>query len=222
MKKVLSWVLLAVLALGLACPAQADGGDRVGEIISRSASLRESHSTSAKLIVSMKTGAQFEILDSYEEWYYVNYQGTYGWVRNYYVAENPIHIMPRKGDIPARAWPSRSSKHVGTLTAGEPLTVIEETHDFWIVSFRQACCYVWKEASVWLDTESANSPTLFWVTLNEKQKIRTGPGTGWKSLGEEEVGMEFRVVAQEGSWYKIAYGDYFGYVQRSKVTVKVK
>lgn len=220
MKKMVAWVLLVVLALGLCGTAQADGVDRIGEIISRSASLRENHSTSAKLLVTLKTGAQFEILDAYEEWYYVNYQGTYGWVRNYYVAENPIHIMPRKGDIPARAWPSRSSKHVGTLVAGEPLTVIEETRDFWIVSFRQACCYVWKEASVWLDTEAPNAPTLGWIVLNEKQKVYTGPGTGWKALATEEAGMEFRLVGQEGNWYKIAYGDYFAYVQKSKVTLR--
>ena len=110
--------------------------------------------------------------------------------------------------------------HVGTLVAGEPLTVIEETRDFWIVSFRQACCYVWKEASVWLDTEAPNAPTLGWIVLNEKQKVYTGPGTGWKALATEEAGMEFRLVGQEGNWYKIAYGDYFAYVQKSKVTLR--
>ena len=59
----------------------------------------------------------------------------------------------------------------------------------------------------------------FWVYLKEKQKMRTGPGTDWASLGEAEALTQLLVVGEEGKWYKVFYGDYFAYVLKSSVVV---
>lgn len=151
MKKFL--VLLAALLLAVT-PVLADGvnGQDVGEVISRSASLRVSPSTSAELIVSIKNGESFNIVGENEDWYQAEFNGQTGWIRKRYVVENPIHLVARSsGDL--YASPSVTNKMVGTYSRYDRFTVIDETSRYYLVSCRNAAAYVSRNGDFWTDED---------------------------------------------------------------------
>lgn len=153
MKKFL--VLLAALLLAVT-PVLADGvnGQDVGEVISRSASLRVSPSTSAELIVSIKNGESFNIVGENEDWYQAEFNGQTGWIRKRYVVENPIHLVARSsGDL--YASPSVTNKMVGTYSRYDRFTVIDETSRYYLVSCRNAAAYVSRNGDFWTDEDLA-------------------------------------------------------------------
>lgn len=149
-------VLLAALLL-VVTPVLADGaygpyGYDVGEVISRNASLRVSPNTSAELIVSIKNGQSFTILDANDNWYQVNFEGQVGWIRKRFVIENPIHLVARSGgDLYAN--PSLTNKLVGTYNRYERFTVIASTRDYYLISCRNATAYVSRTADFWTDED---------------------------------------------------------------------
>lgn len=166
MKKIL--VLLAALLL-VVTPVLADGvnGEDVGEVISRSASLRVSPSTSAELIVSIKNGQSFTILGENENWYQVNFEGQVGWIRKRYVVENPIHLVARSGgDL--YASPSITNKMVGSYSRYDRFTVIEETSRYYLVSCRNAAAYISRNGDFWTDDDL--------TILDNVKEVRTTSG----------------------------------------------
>ncbi|MBQ8536684.1 MAG: SH3 domain-containing protein [Clostridia bacterium] len=203
---------VAVLMVTALSAALADGGYGTGEVICLGVSLRVDHKTSAKRIRTLDNGETFTILEEYDGWYRVNHEGTEGWLLADYVAENPQHIYTRKSNIPARAWASKSSKRVGLIDANQRLTVIRELEDYWIVSFRNAMCYVSKDASVWTDWEVKQARPLFTIEMTEDTQLRTGPGKAWAAYRNCKAGERFQVVGEEGDWYKLRCDDYFAYM----------
>lgn len=161
-------VLLVTLLLAVT-PALADGvnpGD-VGEVISRTASLRVDPSTSAELIVSIKNGESFSIIGENDNWYQVVFNDQTGWIRKRYVVENPIHLVARSdGDL--FASPSVTDKMVGSYSRYDRFTVIEETSRYYLVSCRNAAAYISRNGDFWTDEDLA--------FLNNVQEIRLTSG----------------------------------------------
>lgn len=153
MKKFLVLLLTLMLAV---TPALADtyGGYSVGEVISRTASLRVSPSTSAELIVSIKNGESFSIINENDTWYQAEFNGQTGWIRKQFVVENPIHLVARSsGNL--YASPSITNKMVGTYSRYDQFTVIEQTSQYYLVSCRNAAAYISRNGDFWTDEDLA-------------------------------------------------------------------
>lgn len=205
-------VLLAALLLAVT-PVLADGvndGD-VGEVISRTASLRVSPSTSAELIVSIKNGESFSIIGENDNWYQVNFNGQNGWIRKRYVVENPIHIVARSGgDL--YASPSITNKMVGSYSRYDKFTVIEETSRYYLVSCRNAAAYVSRSGDFWTDEDLAflddvlnvrqtSVKTPLYLTADTKTKVAT-----------IAANTDLEVVGYEGDYAVVKYQTAYAYV----------
>jgi len=214
MKKLAAWVLALILLVGMvpAGLADANWGYATGECICLGVSLRTDHKTSAKKIRTIDNGETFTILEEYDGWYRVNHEGTEGWLLADYVIEEPEHLYTRKNNIPARAWASKSSKRVGLIGDNERLTVIRELENYWIVSYRNAMCYVSKDASVWLESEVKSARPYMTIEMTESTQLRTGPAKSWAKVRDTWKGERFRVVGEEGEWYKLLCDGYFAYM----------
>ncbi len=230
MRRKVRWmaVLLAVWMVFSALPAWADLPEvETGEVISQNVTLRENHSTGAATIRSLHNGDTFEILDRWEQWLYIAYfdgktaQTINGWLLNYYVAENPMHITLRNSNTPAYAYPSSASKRVGSLTKYTRLTVIAQLDKYWVVSLREAAACIPKSAKVWLDEDleywKSFEPTL--GTVIKRTTTRTGPGTNWTSVKTLNVGAKVEILGTEGEWYVILYEDTIAYIKVVDVSV---
>ena len=197
-----------------------------GEVISQNVSLRVNHSTGSTTIRSLHNGDTFEILDRWEQWLYIAYfdertaQTINGWLLNYYVVENPLHITLRNSSTAAYAYPSSNSKRVGSLVKYTRLTVIAQLDRYWVVSIREAAASIPKSAKVWLDEDleywRSFEPTL--GTVTRRTTTRTGPGTNWTSVKTLNAGATVDILGSEGSWYVIRYEDAVAYIKMADVS----
>lgn len=148
-------VLVAALLL-VVTSALADGvnGVDVGEVISRSASLRVSPDIESELIVSIKNGEEFTIIGENEDWYQAEFNGETGWIRKRYVVENPMHLVARSGGN-LYASPSITEKMVGSYSRYDRFTVIEETSRYYLISCRNAAAFVSRNGDFWTDEDLA-------------------------------------------------------------------
>ena len=227
-KKVLVWtILLAVWMLSVSWPAGADVvGTQTGEVISQNVTVRTNHTTGAAAITSLGNGETFEILDRWEEWLYIAYvdrdtlETVNGWLLNYYVVENPMHITLRNSNTAAYAYPESGSKRVGSLAKYTRLTVIAQLGRYWVVSLREAAAAIPKSAEVWLDEDLSNwtaAPSTAGAVL-KRTTTRTGPGSGWASVQTLNTGAAVEILGSEGDWYVIRYKDAVAYIKMADVT----
>lgn len=219
MKRIAAWVVMMCLMVAAVPQALADGGYATGEVICKGVSLRVDHKTSAKRLATIWNGETFDILEEYDGWYRASYNGMEGWLLMDYVMEAPEHLYTRKGNIPARAWPSKQSKRVGLIDEGVRLTVIEELDKYWIVSFRDAVCYVSKDASVWTESEAKNSQVQFRIEMLLDTDLRAGTSNSWHVVRQVKQGEQFDVVGEEGDWYIVRCGDFFGYAWKPQTKI---
>ena len=219
MKKLFAVLMVLSLLMSSVPLALADGGYAQGEVICLGVSLRRNHKTSAKKIRTLDNGETFSILEEYDGWYRVNHEGTEGWLLADYVVVEPERLYTRKSNIPARAWASKSSKRVGLIGANEQLTVIRELEDYWIVSFRNAMCYVSKDASVWRQSEVERAWPQFTIEIIQNGLMRSGPSGSWTTVKKVVPGERFQVVGEEGDWYKVLCGDFFAYAWKPDLKI---
>ena len=228
LKKVaLAAAILAVMILVSAAPALAEPvPGETGEVVSQNVTVRTGHSTSADTIGSLENGDTFQILDRWEQYLYIAYtnpdtlETINGWLLNYYVVENPIHITLRNSNTTALAYPSSDSKRVGSLTKYTRLTVIAQLDRYWVVSLREAAASIPKSAKVWLDEdlESWASTASTAGTVIKRTTTRTGPGTNWTSVQTLNIGAAVEILGSDGDWYVIKYKDAIAYVKMVDVT----
>jgi len=221
-------VLLVVMLMSVSLPALAEVPEvETGEIVSQNATLREGHTTGSATIKSLKNGETFEILERWEEWLYIAYFDQEaavtinGWLLNYYVVENPMHITLRNSNTAAYAYPASDSKRVGSLTKYTRLTVIAQLDRFWVVGLREAAAAISKSAKVWLDEDIQGWTSVVPAvgTVIKKTTTRTGPGSNWTSVKTLNVGVTVEILGSEGDWYVIRYQEAVAYIKMVDVTL---
>jgi uncharacterized protein YgiM (DUF1202 family) len=226
-KTLVAAVMVAILMMSAALPALADlPGVETGEVVSQNVTLRVGHTSGSTTVRSLHNGETFEILDRWEDWLYIAYfdtdtaQTINGWLLDYYVVENPIHITLRNSNTAAYAYPSSDSKRVGSISKYTRLTVIAQLDRFWVVSLREAAAAIPKTAKVWLDEDleawTSIVPTTGSVT--RRTTARTGPGTNWTSVKTLNAGATVDILGSEGDWYVIKYEEAIAYIKMADST----
>lgn len=221
MKKFLILALaltLAVAALPVSSLAELD----TGEVISRTASLRSSPSTSAQLLVSIKNGESFTIIGENEDWYQANFtspsngQSYSGWIRKRYVVENPKHLVARNsGNL--YASPSITDKMVGSFSRYDKFTVIDETSRYYLVSCRNAAAFIPRSGDYWTDEdlEFLNN-RLYVCTATQKTALYLTASTRSKVVNVSS-GTQFDVVGYEGDYAIVKYKTAFAYIPMAHI-----
>lgn len=128
---------------------EADPGYVVGIVVSENASLRETPSTAAKRLATVKNGEPFYLLDEQNGWYYVSYWDLKasvplnGWVRVDFVQRDPWYLTTFQSTY-AYCMPDRNAKKIAQLEAGIQLLVLGEMGNFWVVNLRSATAFIAK------------------------------------------------------------------------------
>lgn len=244
MKKLLAALLTAATLLTLCGGALADGptdygyeygvyanqpavygpkenGEWMGEVISRQVTLYSKPNSSSNQIAKLKNGTQFDILDIDGDYAHVavpNEMGGVdtGYIMFYYVIENPIHIVLRNNKgVYALAGPYAVNKRVGTLSNYQRFTVIAETGNYYIVSFREAVAFLPMSADYWIEeslTETLNGPSTLATVAYDKTKVYGYASTDYGKIDTFNAGMQVRVYYTANGFAAIGYDNVLAFI----------
>lgn len=236
MKKFIALILTLMTALSLVSAAFADAPNNttinynnVGEIISKQAGLYVSKNTSSERLRYVQNGTEFYLLDRQENWYYCavpNDAGSYdyGWISGYYLIENPRHIILRDNSgVFAYAAPYNTDKRVGTVSDYQRFTVIATSGNYYIVSFRDAVCYLPMSADYWIEEDIeqiVNGPSTTYVVNADKTRVFPYSNTRHDYVDTYKTGKEVEVLYFEGNYAAIRYETVIGFIDMSRLNLK--
>lgn len=117
-----------------------------------------------------------------------------------------------------RAGAGKNTKVLGTLKKGKTATVVATSGDWYKIKYGNGYGYISKKyakdaaATTTKPTETAQTKT---VTITAGSlNVRAGAGKNTKILGVLKKGKTATVVATSGDWYKIKYGNGYGYISK--------
>ncbi len=154
------------------------------------------------------------------DWYKINYKNDYGYINVSYTTEKPNpdqpSVTPLKKTVKVtarvlriRKGPDSSYATMGTLRKGEKAYVTGVCGDWYQIKLSHDVGYISKAYTRDLYKQVR-------VTAN-KLYVRSGAGKKYSVIGTLKKGAKVRVAATKGSWYKIVYGNGYGYI-KSKYT----
>lgn len=228
MKKLAALAMALLLLLGAVQCAHADGGwddSWTGEVISMQVSLYKQANSSSGSTRKIKNGVEFQILNQEGNWYYVavpNDAGSYdyGYVMSYYVIENPTHIVLRNASgIYAYAAPYNTDKRVGTVSNYQRFTVIATTGSYYIVSFRNAVCYLPMDSDrYWVEEDLAylvNGAYTEYTVIANNTKVYGYPTTQYGKVATLSAGQTVDVFYTQSGFAAIRYDNVIAFVALS-------
>ncbi len=111
-------------------------------------------------------------------------------------------------DVNIRSGPGTYYARLGEADRGARFTATGRTGGWYQIDYYGTTAYIIEDYVTEGDsafTVTADSGTLT-VTANDVN-IRTGPGTGYESIGKVSYGVPFAITGKIGNWYQI---DYYG------------
>ena len=233
MKKLLALILALVSILSLVPAAFADGKEVdeswVGEVISMQVSLYNDANSSSGSSRKVKNGQEFYIQEKKGNWVYAavpseTQKGEYdfGWIMLYYIIENPTHIVLRNNSgVYAYAAPYNNEKRVGTVSNYERFTVIATTGNYYIVSFRNAVCYLPMSADYWVeeDLESVLAgPSTKYVVNADKTRVYGYASTKNGYIDTFKKGKVVDVLYIQGDYAAIRYDTVIAFIDMDNLS----
>lgn len=227
MKKLIAFILALITLTALFSPALADGminEDWTGEVISRQVSLYNEPSSNAGSSRKVQNGTEFFILEKQGNWVYVavpNEKGgyDYGWIMIYYIVENPTHIVLRSNSgVYAYAAPYNTDKRVGTVSTYQRFTVIATTGNYYIVSFREAVCYLPMSADFWIEEDIAaivNGPSQTYSVITDKAPVYGYASTKYGKIKTYKIGTQVDVLYTVDGFAAIRYDNVIAFMKLS-------
>ena len=245
MKRFLAVLLMAASLMALCGAAAADGptyydfgsipsapaiqgpdanGEWTGEVIARQITLFSKPKSSSDSLRKLPNGTQFTILDVADNYAHVmvpNSNGGYdtGYVMFDYVIENPTHIVLRSNSgVYALAGPYAVNKRVGTLENYQRFTVIAETGNYYIVSFRDAVAFLPMSADYWVEEdlkEMLSRATTPGIVANDKTKVYGYASTQYGKIDQFSSGTPVQIYYTTNGFAAIRYDNVLAFIQLS-------
>jgi len=232
MKKLLAFVLALITLVSLVPTAVADGApvdqSWVGEVISMQVSLYNGPNSSSGSTRKVKNGVEFFILEKQGNWMYVavpdeKIEGEYdyGWVMQYYIIENPTHIVLRDNSgVYAYAAPYNTDKRVGTVNDYQRFTVIATTGSYYIVSFRDAVCYLPMSADFWVEEEVepiVEGPATQYRVTADKTRVYGYASTKQGYINTYKAGTLVDVLYVQDGYAAIRYNTVIAFIDMANL-----
>jgi len=132
--KILAVIPILILFLFLLSGFAYAEGNKVGTVTCDMLNVRESASTSAKIVAQLPQGTKVKVLESSSEWYKINYNDSTGWVFSEFlsVRDEAIGIGTiNASNVNIRADHSTSSKVLTRLNKGDKVDVFERFGDWY-------------------------------------------------------------------------------------------
>ena len=135
-----------------------------------------------------------------------------------------------------RSGAGTSYSVVGSLKNGTSVEIVETSGNWYKIKYGNGYGYVSKDY-VTLNSSSnsntgntsnsgstnntpATSTTKGTVKVSDSLNVRSGAGTSYSVVGSLKNGTSVEIVETSGNWYKIKYGNGYGYVSKDYITLQ--
>jgi len=153
--------------------------------------------------------------------------------------QGPEQAVVKEATVNLRSLPNTSSEIVGKAVQGEKLEVLSSQGDWYRVKKGGLSCWVagWlvdinrgplssgdpgPQAGDGANNPPAEEKTSYRAEATESGvNIRSGPGTGFKIIGQAGGGSQYDVLDKSGGWYKIPSGGGWGWISEQYVKITV-
>lgn len=120
-----------------------------------------------------------------------------------------------------RSGASTSYSKLGTLPKGTKVDIVSEQNGWYKIKYGNGYGYV-SGSYIKINSSTTTTPSTPTILFNgevntNNLNVRTGPSTSFTSLGKLNKGTKVDVYSEENGWYKIKYGNGYGYVSKSYV-----
>ena len=156
--------------------------------------------------------------------------------------DNSLSKTTEKGTIKVsdslnvRSGAGTSYSVVGSLKNGTSVEIVETSGNWYKIKYGNDYGYVSKDY-VTLNSSSnsntgntsnsgstnntpATSTTKGTVKVSDSLNVRGGAGTSYSVIGSLKNGTSVEIVETSGNWYKIKYGNGYGYVSKDYITLQ--
>ena len=218
-----------------------------GKVDATSLNVRSGANSSYSKIGSIRDGSTVNIVDKMSNgWYKIEYGNGYGYVSGDYITDvKPIEssndsndtssstTVTHTGRVKATALNVRngagtSYAHIGTLLKGTTVNIVDKISNGWYkIKFGNGYGYV--SASYISDVtpasgsnDSSDSTVVKKGTVNTNSlNVRSGASTSYSKIGTLSRGAKVEIVNTESNgWYKIKFGNGYGYVSSSYIDIE--
>ena len=167
--------------------------------------IRKDPSTNYSAVGMLRKGDRIQVLETSGSWLKIKD----GWVYSAYVAMDSgttvynnerTNVIVTVNGLNIRESPNLNAKVVGTLTRYQKVEVLETSGDW----MRISSGWINKNyvQSVSSSVTANNTGTVKASVLN----VRSGPGTGYSSVGSLWFGEKIIILENQGDWYRINSG----------------
>ncbi|MGL5149362.1 MAG: SH3 domain-containing protein [Clostridium sp.] len=184
--------------------------------------VRSTASSSSTLLGKLNDGTKVEIVDvSNSAWYKIKYNSGYGWVSRDYVYDSPItikkaYVVNTDGlELNVRAQATTNSAIVGKIKEGATVEVIATYGSWTKINFAGDFGYV---SSEYLSYSEPKKIGYVYNTEGLGLNVRSSASTSGAVIGNIKDNTAVEIVETLTGWYKIKYGNGYGYVSSAYIT----
>lgn len=137
--------------------------------------------------------------------------------------QGKIKLSSSSSNLNLRQGPSTATNVLATLRHGQSVTVTGESGDWYAIEVNGYSGYVMKTYVTFSEDESSSGssdvfPAVIRLSSSSSTvNVRSGAGTNYSKIGSLTNGASVNVVASNGDWYRIEYGNGYGYVMKTYV-----
>ena len=199
------------------------------EVSATALNVRSGKGTTYSVVRVLHKGDTVEVLESSGEWYKVSYNGVIGYASSKYLVKtdnsgnNTTITIAKTGivtvsSLNVRSGPGTYYSKIGSLKKGANVQIVSTSAGWYKIKYSSGYGYI---SSQYVSTSSGSTKPepiknttlkqnegLVLVTMN----VRSGPATAYSRIGSVSKNTKVSVISQQKGWYKIKYGNKYGYV----------
>ncbi len=237
--KVATCVIALTAALTFSAFAFSAQGGKV--TANGSLNMREKASTSSTVLTRLPSGSQVLVLEDKGDWYKVAYNGMIGYVSDDYLSLSATMDIragyakvTSNSSLRLRSGPGTSYDVLAKLSKGETAEILGVNKGWIKVKYKTYTGYLSAEYITVVSSggnnnsgggntgsngnDSSTSVGSLKVISSGNLRMRSGPGTSYSIITSLKSGTVVKNLGASGSWCKVQYGSYTGYVSGDYVS----
>ncbi|WML45509.1 SH3 domain-containing protein [Neobacillus sp. PS3-40] len=238
-KRIGTLTLCFILIFGLLPHAKVKAAIGSVTINGDAVNIREGPGLSYPLVINVKRGDKFSILDEKGDWSKLQLSnGKTGWVANWLVSKSNQLLTSgtsntddpsataNTNQLRVRSGPGTSFQIVGYLNKGQKVTVLYKNENWIKITASFGSGWV---ASQYLDLKSVQTQTStidnkkelqVGLVVGDKLNVRSNPSLSSTVLGKLSKGMTVPIYSQKDNWLEIRFSNQKAWVSSQFITIK--
>lgn len=190
-----------------------------------SLNMRSGRGTTYSVVTVLAKGAAVDVYDTVSGWSKISYNGRVGYVSAQYLSltgttqPTPSPVNTKTAWVNTNGLNVRSGRgtqyaKIATLSAGKQVQVIDTVNGWSKISYDSKIGYV---ASTYLTYTKQPTATTSDVVIISGLNVRNSYYSSATKIGTLNKGTSVQIVSSVNGWYKIKYGNGYGYVSGAYV-----